>query len=120
MPSSAEILKSRLTEELASKKMSGRALGRDAGLTPTQANEYINGGQTPTLAVLDRIAEALHTEAWELIRPHSQIPSALLAAIERMDPRNYAQLGLIVEGFLRAEGKLESRGNDHQSRQKLK
>lgn len=99
-------------------------LSEQIGVSRATVNRWEGGAAgSVTLDELEATARIFDRDAWEMIqekRPGDKIPGDLLAAIERMDASNYAQLRLIVDGFLRAEGKLEARSDDHQSRQKLK
>lgn len=93
-------------------------LARDSEITAPQLQKYFTGKNVPSLEVLDRIAEAMNKEAWELIRPPSKIPTDLLASIERLDDSKYDLLRPIIAALLEAQEELKLGKSNHLPRMK--
>jgi transcriptional regulator with XRE-family HTH domain len=62
-------------ESLATTRGFKADLARKMGISRSQMQTYLDGERTPGLDMLDRFAEALGTQAWELIKPDAALPT---------------------------------------------
>ena len=95
---SSSVFRDRLRALLEKRGLKGKDLAEKANVYTSQLSNYLNGKSDPSLDVMDRIASAIGTEAWELIKPPAmddQTPEEkeLLAVFRRL---NEKQKGYII------------------------
>lgn len=119
MSKASEIFASSLNRELSGYGSIAKFC-RDTGFSRNAVEAWLSGDSSPTVANLDRIAEALDLEPWELIKPEgadqeravealgqaaaaltglSPARAAILAALPALDDAEvHAILGIIEAG----------------------
>lgn len=107
MSSSSEILAKKIDAALVEWGAKAK-LQRDAGISHSQLERYRDKRSDPTLATLDRLAEGMGFQPWELIKPEGASPTPglsedviiLAKRIERLDP---AHRGVVLKAIEMSE-----------------
>lgn len=82
-------MKSRLRAKIEQSEFSIKEIAEHCGKTQQTFNNYLNGDQSPTIKVLDQVAEKLNCNTMELINPperfdHCYTSQGIWMGIERV------------------------------------
>lgn len=82
MPSALELLQANIARKLDELRWSQKDLADAMGMKPAQLSRYVSGASSPSLSVLERIAEALSTTPSRLLADPSEMPSPMDSVLE--------------------------------------
>jgi transcriptional regulator with XRE-family HTH domain len=110
MPNSRKLLAKNIADVMASKNISQTGLANLSKVSQPQISLYLKGKKTPSLEILDRLADALGVPTWRLlseISPLSQGNSPqekLRAAVQLLDGDEASLLLDLAQNLLLKRG----------------
>lgn len=109
MSKSPKTLAKKLAAFIDGKEMSKMGLHKRTGLTRDSINDYLSETTVPRLDQVDRLAEAMGVEPWQLIQPGNLTPRQMriISLVSAMEDHQLDGILKILEAWPRPQKKAE-------------